>query len=114
MLASVGGGTRGRASVEILQPDSSANQKFSISDACKKSYFPLEVLFVATQYEIPFKLSMSTFQVSIIAMTPAIASHKVRHPSWNFWIFIVKVLRSKLVAAERTPRLKRKLSNTDR
>jgi hypothetical protein len=71
-----------RQAVEIPQPDSSANQKFSVSDACKKSYFfPLEVLFVATQYEIPFKLSMSTFQVSIIAMTPAIASHKVRHPS---------------------------------
>jgi hypothetical protein len=39
-------------------------------------------LFVATQYEIPFKLSISTFQVSIMVITPAIASHKVRHPSW--------------------------------
>ena len=36
----------------------------------------------ATQYEIPFKLSISTFHVSVMAITPAIASHKARHPSW--------------------------------
>jgi hypothetical protein len=44
-----------------------------------------------TQYEIPFKLSISTFHVSVMAITPAIASHKVRHPSWspsNFSAFI--------------------------
>jgi hypothetical protein len=39
-------------------------------------------LFLATQYDIPFKLSISTFHVSVMAITPAIASHKVRHPSW--------------------------------
>jgi hypothetical protein len=39
------------------------------------------VLFVATQYEIPFKLSISTFHVSVMPSTPAIASHNVRHPS---------------------------------
>jgi hypothetical protein len=44
-------------------------------------FFPLACLFVATQYEISFKLSTSTFHVSIMAITPAIASHKVRHPS---------------------------------
>jgi len=38
---------------------------------------------LATQYEIPFKLSISTFHVSVMAITPAIASHKVRHPSWG-------------------------------
>ena len=37
---------------------------------------------VATQYEIPFKLSISTFHASVMAITPAIANHKVRHPSW--------------------------------
>jgi hypothetical protein len=46
------------------------------------SFFPVAGLFVATQYEIPFKLSISTFHVSVMAITPAIASHKVRHPSW--------------------------------
>jgi hypothetical protein len=35
-----------------------------------------------TQYEIPFKLSISTFHASVMAITPAIANHKVRHPSW--------------------------------
>ena len=45
-------------------------------------FFPVAGLFVATQYEIPFKLSISTFHVSVMAITPAIASHKVRHPSW--------------------------------
>jgi hypothetical protein len=45
-------------------------------------FFPLAGLFVATQYDIPFKLSISTFHVSVMAITPAIASHKVRHPSW--------------------------------
>jgi hypothetical protein len=45
-------------------------------------FFPLAGLFVATQYDIAFKLSMSTFHVSVMAITPAIASHKVRHPSW--------------------------------
>jgi len=45
-------------------------------------FFPVAALFVATQYEIPFKLSISTFHVSVMAITPAIASHKVRHPSW--------------------------------
>ena len=43
---------------------------------------PVAGLFVATQYEIPFKLSISTFHVSVMAITPAIVSHKVRHPSW--------------------------------
>ena len=38
-------------------------------------------LFVSTQYEIPFKLNIRTFHVSVMAITPAIASHKVRHPS---------------------------------
>ena len=33
------------------------------------------------QYESPLKLSISTFHVSVMAITPAIASHKVRHPS---------------------------------
>src|SRR5215472_6274070 len=46
-------------------------------------------LFVATQYEIPFKLSISTFHVSVMAITPAIVSHKVRHPSpSNFSAFM--------------------------
>jgi hypothetical protein len=36
----------------------------------------------ATQYEIPFKLSINTLHVSVMAITPAMASHKVRHPSW--------------------------------
>jgi hypothetical protein len=45
-------------------------------------FFPVAGLFVANQYEIPFKLSISTFHVSVMAITPAIASHKVRHPSW--------------------------------
>src|SRR5215469_15745446 len=44
-------------------------------------FFPIACLFVATQYEISFKLSTSTFHVSIMAITPAIASHKVGHPS---------------------------------
>ena len=52
-----------------------------------------------TQYEMPFKLSRTTFQISIIAITPAMASHKARHPSCNFSVFMAKV-RSKLVAAE--------------
>jgi hypothetical protein len=38
---------------------------------------------------MPFKLSISTFHVSVMAITPAIASHKVRHPSLsNFSVFI--------------------------
>jgi hypothetical protein len=37
---------------------------------------------VSTQYEMPFKLSISTFHVSVMAITPAIVSHNVRHPSW--------------------------------
>jgi hypothetical protein len=45
-------------------------------------FFPVAGLFVATQYEIPFKLSISAFHVSVMAITPATASHKVRHPSW--------------------------------
>src|SRR5215472_14205521 len=49
---------------------------------------------VATQYEIPFKLSISTFHVSVMASTPAIASHKVRHPSLpsNFSVFMASRL----------------------
>ena len=39
---------------------------------------------VSTQYEMPFKLSMTTFQISIMTITPAMASHKARHPSCNF------------------------------
>jgi hypothetical protein len=33
-------------------------------------FFPAAGLFVTTQYEIPFKLSISTFHVSIMAITP--------------------------------------------
>ena len=44
-------------------------------------FSPTVRLLIATQYEIPFKLSISTFHVSVMAITPAIASHKVRHPS---------------------------------
>jgi hypothetical protein len=44
-------------------------------------FFPAASL-CATQYEIPFKLSIITFQISIMAITPAMASHKDRHPSW--------------------------------
>jgi len=51
--------------------------------------------FVAVQYEIPFKLSMTTFQITMMAITPAIASHKARHPWCNFSVFMPKV-RSKL------------------
>jgi hypothetical protein len=61
--------------------------------ACDSNNGPL------TQYEMPFKLSMTTFQISIIAITPAMASHKARHPSCNFSVFMAKV-RSNLVAAE--------------
>jgi hypothetical protein len=44
----------------------------------------------ASQYEMPFKLSISTFHVSVMASTPAIASHKVRHPSpSNFSMFMI-------------------------
>jgi hypothetical protein len=52
-------------------------------------FFPVAGLFVASQYEIPFKLSISTFHVRVMAITPAIASHKVRHPSLpsNFSVF---------------------------
>ena len=53
-------------------------------------------LLIATQYEIPFKLSISTFHVSVMAITPAIASHKVRHPSWspsNFSAFMASDLK---------------------
>jgi len=38
-------------------------------------FFPVAGLFVSTQYEMPFKLSISTFHVSITAITAAIASH---------------------------------------
>jgi len=52
-------------------------------------FFPVAVLFVATQYEIPFKLNIR-FHVRVMAITPAIASHKVRHPSpSNFSVFMV-------------------------
>jgi hypothetical protein len=52
-------------------------------------FFSVAGLFVATQYEIPFKLSISTFHVSVMTITPAIASHKVRHPSpSNFSVFM--------------------------
>jgi hypothetical protein len=44
-------------------------------------FFSVAGLFVATQYEIPFKLSISTFHVSVMASTPATASHKAFHPS---------------------------------
>ena len=44
-------------------------------------FFPLAGLFVAIQYERPFKLSITTFHVRVMAITPAIASHRVRHPS---------------------------------
>jgi len=36
-----------------------------------------------TQYEKPCKPSMSTFHVSVMASTPATASHKAFHPSWR-------------------------------
>jgi hypothetical protein len=45
-------------------------------------FFSKAGFFVETQYEIPFKLSISTFHVNVMAITPAMASHKVRHPSW--------------------------------
>ena len=51
------------------------------------------------QYEIPFKLSISTFHVSVMAITPAIASHKVRHPSWspsNFPMFMASDFKNRL------------------
>jgi len=53
-------------------------------------FFPVSGLFVATQYEIPFKLSISTFHVSVMASTPAIAIHNLRHPSLpsNFSAFM--------------------------
>jgi len=44
-------------------------------------FFSVAGLFVATQYEMPFKLSISTFHVSVMASTPATASHKAFHPS---------------------------------
>ena len=44
-------------------------------------FLSVAVLFLATQYEMPFKVSISTFHVRVMAITPAIASHKVRHPS---------------------------------
>src|SRR5262249_16779843 len=37
LCSSIGGATGSRGSIEILRPDSSANQKFSGSDACKQS-----------------------------------------------------------------------------
>src|SRR3974377_2263570 len=37
---------------------------------------------------MPFKLNMATFQISIMTITPAMASHKARHPSCNFSVFI--------------------------
>jgi hypothetical protein len=55
------------------------------------AFFPVAGLFVATQYEMPFKLSISTFHVSVMAITPAMVSHKVRHPSSrvsNFSVFM--------------------------
>ena len=49
--------------------------------------------FVASQYEILFRFSISTFHVSVMAITPAIASHKVRHPSpSNFSVFLASRL----------------------
>ena len=39
---------------------------------------------------MPFKLSMTTFQISIMTITPAMASHKARHPSCNFSVFMTK------------------------
>src|SRR5690349_20958332 len=43
----------------------------------------------STQYETPFKLSISTFHVSVMVSTPAIASHKARQPSpANFSVFM--------------------------
>jgi hypothetical protein len=50
--------------------------------AVGRVFFPVVGIFVATQYEIPFKLSIRTFHVSIMAINPAIASHRLRHPSW--------------------------------
>jgi hypothetical protein len=46
------------------------------------SFFPVVGISVATQYEILFKLSIRTFHVSIMAINPAIASHRLRHPWW--------------------------------
>jgi hypothetical protein len=54
-------------------------------------FFPAARLLIPTQYEIPFKLSMTTFQISIMAITPAMASHKARHPSCNFSVFMAEV-----------------------
>jgi hypothetical protein len=55
------------------QPRASAGQQTVEPD------FDLD-LFVENQYEIPFKLSISTFHVMVIPNTPPIASHKARHP----------------------------------
>jgi hypothetical protein len=40
---------------------------------------------------MPFKLNMATFQIRIMAITPATASHKARHPSCNFSVFMEKI-----------------------
>jgi hypothetical protein len=43
-------------------------------------FFAVAALFVE-KYEIPFKLNIRIFHVNVMAITPAIASHKIRHPS---------------------------------
>jgi hypothetical protein len=55
---------------------------FSLAATKLVAFFFPAGLVVSTQYEIPFKLSISTVHVSVMAITPAMASHKVRHPSW--------------------------------
>ena len=65
-----------------------------ITKVTKLVAFSLLANFVAAQYEIPFKLSISTFHVSVMAITPAIASHKVRHPSpSNFSVFMAPPMK---------------------
>jgi len=54
---------------------------------------------LATQYEMPWKPSMTTFQMSIIAMTPGMASHKARHPSCNFSVFMITTRRKAKMSA---------------
>jgi len=56
---------------------------------------------VSTQYEMPFKLSMTTFQISMTASTPAMASHKARHPSCNLSVFMAKVRSNSWLRNER-------------
>ena len=72
-----GGNVRGNSPANIAKRVARINKATTLV----AFFFPVASLFVATQYEIPFKLSISTFHVSVMAITPATAIHKVRHPS---------------------------------